>query len=376
MFQEFISFEFASQTITPKKLMETQNNKLDFTGQNIYAGFDVHLKSWSVTIMTEKLTHKTFSQPPNPEILHRYLKNNFPGGTYHSAYEAGFCGYWIHNKLKLLGVNSMVVNPADIPTTDKEKVQKEDARDSRKIARSLRNGDLKPIHVPSLKTLEDRSLVRTRATLVMDLVRNKNRIKSFLHFHGIEIPSSFSKSWSKHFVNWLDNISLPEKSGRYSLDAIVTSSKNLRISVLQVTRQIKELAATKEYKEQTTLLQSIPGIGLLTAMTILTELETINRFENFDKLCGFIGLIPSTHSSGDNDVVGDITPRGHSILRRAIIESAWIAARIDPALTKSYHDYCKRMEPNKAIIRIAKKLLSRIRYVLKNKTNYVYAVVK
>lgn len=357
--------------------MKGQSNKLDFTGQNIYAGFDVHLKSWSVTVMSEKLVHKTFSQPPQPEILYQYLEKHFPGGTYHSAYEAGFCGYWIHNKLKSLGVNSMVVNPADIPTTDKEKVQKDDSRDSRKIARSLRNGDLKPIHVPSLKTLEDRSLVRTRAILVKDLVRNKNRIKSFLHFHGIEIPASFSnKAWSKRFVNWIENINISEKSGKDSLNAILTSSKNLRNSVLQITKQIKELSRTKEYQTQVELLQSIPGVGLLTAMTLLTELEVINRFENFDKLCGFIGLVPSTHSSGDNDIVGNITPRGHNILRRVIVESAWVAVRNDLVLTKSYHDYCRRMEPNKAIVRIAKKLLSRIRFVLKNQQSYIYAKVK
>src|ERR1035437_2784442 len=358
--------------------MQTQNNKLDFSGQNIYVGFDVHLKSWKVTIMTKELTHKTFSQSPKPELLNNYLVKNFPGGTYHSAYEAGFCGYWIHNKLKSLGINSIVVNPADIPTTDKEKVQKEDARDSRKIARSLRSGDLIPIHVPCLKTLDDRSLMRTRSALVKDLVRNKNRTKSFLYFHGIDISESFSgqKVWSKRFIDWLGKIEMSEKSGKDALNAIVGASTDLRASVLRVTKQITELSKTIEYQEQVTLLKSIPGIGLLTAMTILTELETINRFESFDNLSRFIGLVPSTHSSGDNDVVGNITRRGHSVLRTAIIESAWIAARLDPALTKSYHDYCKRMESNKAIIRIARKLLSRIRFVLKNKKNYVFSVVK
>jgi len=358
--------------------MQTQSNKLDFSGQNIYVGFDVHLKSWKVTIMTEGLTHKTFSQSPKPELLNNYLVKNFPGGTYHSAYEAGFCGYWIHNKLKSLGINSIVVNPADIPTTDKEKVQKEDARDSRKIARSLRSGDLIPIHVPCLKTLDDRSLMRTRSALVKDLVRNKNRVKSFLYFHGIEIPDSFSKQtiWSKTFISWLNDIEMSEQSGTNALIAIIGASIDLRASVLKVTKQITELSNTKEYQEQVTLLKSIPGIGLLTAMIILTELETINRFESFDNLSGFIGLVPSTHSSGDNDIVGNITRRGHSVLRSALIESAWIAARLDPALTKSYHDYCKRMEPNKAIVRIARKLLSRIRYVLKNKKKYVCSVVK
>lgn len=359
--------------------MKTQSNKLDFSGQNIYVGFDVHLKSWTVTIMTEKLTHKTFSQPPKPEVLHQYLSKNFPGGIYHSAYEAGFCGYWVHNKLSTLGINSIVVNPADIPTTDKEKVQKEDARDSRKIARSLRNGDLTAIYVPTLKTLEDRCLVRMRSSLVKDLTRNRNRVKSFLHFHGIDIAETFSGNhtrWSKRFVKWLEELNMQEPSAKETMNAIVGASKNLRASVLDVTRKIQQLSKTEAYRENVDLLRSIPGIALLTAMMLLTELENIDRFESIDTLCGFIGLVPSTDSSGDNDIIGEITPRGHNVLRRAIVESAWVAARHDPALSLSYHHYCKRMASNKAIIRIAKKLLSRIRFVLKNKKPYVCAVVK
>ena len=359
--------------------MQTQSNKIDFNGQNIYVGFDVHLKDWKVTIMTERLTHKTFTQPPKPEVLYHYLTKTFPGGTYHSAYEAGFSGYWIHNKLLNFGINSMVVNPVDIPTTGKETIMKDDTRDSIKIARSLRNGDLNPIYVPSLPTLEDRGLVRTRATLVKDLTRYKNRIKSFLYFHGIEFPETFSKPqthWSNRFNKWLEDVAMSEPSGKASLNVLLMQSSHLRASVLQTTKQIRQLAKTDRYKTQHELLRSIPGIGLLTAMVILTEIETIDRFDTFDQLCGFIGLVPSTHSSGGHEVIGNITPRGHSVLRTAIIESAWMAARLDPSLNKCYHDYCKRMEPNKAIIRIARKLTSRIRFVLKNNQPYVCSVVK
>jgi len=359
--------------------METQSNKLDFSNQNIYVGFDVHLKNWRVTIMTDKLTFKTFSQDPKPEVLYQYLQRNFPGAIYHSAYEAGFCGYWIHNKLISFGIKSIVANPADIPTTNKEKVQKEDKRDSRKIARSLRNGELIPIHVPNSKTLEDRGLLRTRGTLVKDLTRYKNRIKSFLYFHGIDLPDSFSNPqshWSKRFISWLENIEIPEESGTTALMSLISESKHLRIAVLDLTKQIRKLSKTITYQDDVNLLRSIPGIGLLTAMTILTELETIVRFSSLDKLCSFIGLIPSTHSSGEQDKTGDITSRGHSILRAAIIESSWTAIRNDPALLKSYLEYCKRMEPNKAIIRIAKKLLSRIQFVLKNKKTYACSMVQ
>jgi transposase len=359
--------------------MQVQSNKIDFEGQNIYVGFDVHLKNWSVTIMSDYLTHKTFSQPPKPEILYQYLKKNFPGATYHSAYEAGFCGYWIHNKLKELGVNSIVVNPADIPTTNTEKEQKDDVRDSRKIARSLRNGDLVPIYVPTSKTLEDRTLVRTRILITRDLTRNKNRIKGFLYHHGIEIPEPIIKSncrWTKHFMEWLESIEMYENTGKDALNIILSSVKYLKEQQEIITDKITELSKTEYYKELVSLLRSIPGIGLITAMIILTELETINRFKNIDQLCRFIGFIPTKHSSGDKENTGNLTKRGHGILRSALVESAWIGVRRDPVLFKCYNEYCKRMKPNEAIIRIAKKMVKRISYVLKNKKPYEFNVVK
>lgn len=357
--------------------METQVNKIDFTGQNIYVGFDVHLKNWKVTVMTEYLEHKTFSQPPSPKALHKYLIDKFPGGNYLSAYEAGFSGYWIHNHLLALGIKSIVVNPSDIPTTQKEKVQKEDKRDSRKIARCLRAKELTGIYVPSNKSLEDRGILRTRKMLMKDLTRFKNRIKSFLYFHGIEISETFKNPqshWSRRFISWLLEIEIKEPSSKFALTTLVAEAIHLRESLLKITQQVRALSKTDFYKEDVKLLESVPGVGLITAMTILTEIETIQRFQNIDHLCGYIGLVPSTNSSGEHEKVGDITPRGHHVLRSTLVESAWIAVRIDPALLKCYNDYCKRMEPNQAIIRIAKKLLSRIRFVLKNKKQYICSI--
>lgn len=358
--------------------MHLQNNKIDFNGQDIYVGIDVHLRSWKVTVMTDKLFIKTFSQDPNPEQLSRFLKRNFPNATYHSAYEAGFCGYWIHNKLLALGIHSIVVNPADVPTTDKEKVNKNDKRDSKKIARSLRSGHLKGIHVPALKTLEDRNLLRIRNAIVQDLTRNKNRIKSFLYFHGIEIPELFKSKnthWSRKFMSWLTEIEVVEPSAKKSLSFLIESSEKLRETLLDVTREVRKLSVSEVYARRVSLLQSIPGIGSLTAMIFLTEIETIERFSNFDQFCSFVGLIPSTNSSGEKDNTGEITRRGNNYLRCIIVECAWIAVRRDLSLNRSYHEYCKRMQPSKAIIRIARKLLSRVRFVLKNNQDYKCLVV-
>ena len=187
--------------------MLTQRTELDFNGQNIFVGIDVHLKSWTVTILTEELTHKTFTQPACADTLNNYLKRNFPSGTFNSVYEAGFCGFWSHYKLKEMGINNIVVNPADVPTSQKEQLQKDDPTDSRKLARSLRANELKAIYIPDPATLEDRSLVRMRATLVKDMTRFKQRIKSFLYFYGISYPPQFEKSgshWSNRFMAWLN----------------------------------------------------------------------------------------------------------------------------------------------------------------------------
>jgi transposase len=352
--------------------------QLNFQGSKINIGFDVHLKSWKVSIMTDNLMLKTFTQPPCVKTLVNYLHNNYPGATYFSAYEAGYCGFWIHYELLKNGINSMVVNPGDIPTTHKEKVQKEDKRDSKKIVRGLANGDLKGIYVPSMHSLEDRSLVRTRDAIVGDVRRYKQRIKSFLMFYGITIPVQFDKRscWSNNFFKWLKEIPMQQSSGKQSLDLLINQCLQLRQSVLITTKQIYQLSKSDRYRLLVELLITIPGIGILTAMSLLTELEDIKRFRNNDHLCSFIGLSPTSSSSGDNQKIGGITMRANALLRSTLIECAWMSIRKDPALLNSYLKYCKRMDQNKAIVRIAKKLVHRIQFVLKNQAPYQLSKVE
>jgi transposase len=123
------------------------------------------------------------------------------------------------------------------------------------------------------------------------------------------------------------------------------------------------------------LLTSIPGIGKITAITLLSEIEDIRRFQNLDKLCSYVGLIPTMSSSGERDSAGSITSRSNNFLRSMLVESAWIAIKYDPSLALAYVNLSKRMKKNEAIVRIAKKLLGRIRYVLKNEKEYVCNIV-
>jgi transposase len=358
--------------------MQTQRKELNYEGQNIFVGLDVHLKSWNTSIYTDSLHHKTFNGPPKPEALLEYLRCNFPNGNYFSAYEAGFCGLWAHYKLEELGIRNIVINPADVPTTQKEQMHKSDPVDSKKIGRSLRANELKGIYIPRVETLEDRSLIRVRSTIVKDMTRIKQRIKSMLYFYGIEFTKEFENGhshWSKRFINWLKTIQLQYSTGTDSLQLWIQEAERQREILLDATKKIKELSRTERYSKNIELIRSVPGIGLITGMILLVEIEDIARFENSDKLAGFIGLIPTCHSSGERENKGEITPRRHNSMRKTLVESSWIAARRDPALSLSFSKYCKRMEPNKAVTRIARKLVNRIFFVLTTQHKYEHKIV-
>lgn len=359
--------------------MQTYENQLDFKDYDVYVGLDVHKKSWMVSIMVDDILHKRYSQDADPLTLAKYLARNFPHGKYHSLYEAGFSGYWIHRELEKLGIDSNIVSPADVPTSDKERKQKDDKRDSYKLVKALKNGDMEPIHIPQEKTIQDRMLMRAREALVKDLTRSKHRVKSMLYFNGIRIPESFETRngyWSHKFLTWVEQLNMPEQTGTIALQTYLNQVRHNRTQALYVTRSILQLAKTDPYRDLVILLRTVPGIGVLTAMKILTELETMMRFKNLNKLCSYIGLIPMTKSSGEKKVVGDITVRGHNILREAFIESAWTAIRKDPALLLKYKELRKRMEANQAIVRIAKKLVIRTAYVLRHHEPYKMGFIK
>ena len=328
--------------------------------------------------MSQATQLKKFSQSPDPEALHAHLVRNYPEAEYYSVYEAGFCGFWIHYRLIGLGIHNIVVNPADVPTTTGEKLRKTDAIDSGKLARSLRAGELKGIYVPKSESLEIRSLIRLRDSITKDQTRQKNRIKSHLRYLGTEIPQEFSgpgRCWNRRFTAWLKGVETNTDYGRQTLDFLIRQYEALRGQRLEMLRAVRALSRTERFEKPLENLMTVPGIGQLTGMALLSEIDDIRRFKSADQLAAFIGMIPMCHSSGEHEGVGDITVRRSARLRSVLVEAAWVAVRQDPALSMAYGNYCKRMAPGKAIIKIARKLVNRIYFVMKRNQPYVNGVV-
>lgn len=345
---------------------------LDWLGQYVFVAIDVHKRSWVVAIVTEQADFKTFTQPPDVKLLVNYLHRHFPNATYHCVYEAGYCGYWICDELRAFGIDCIVINPADVPTMDKERKHKTNKVDARKLARSLRNGELVPLYVPSRAALEDRTLVRLRHMFVSKQTRCKNQIKALLSFYGVTLPEDLTdRYWSARYVAWVESLCLQSLSGTHALKTLLDELAHLRKNILDTTRAICALARTEPYASNVLYLTTISGISTLVAMILLTEIITVDRFRSLDDLACFVGLVPGERSSGDERTMTGMTERKNRFLRWILTESAWVAIRHDESLALAFNTLSRRMPKNQAIVRIARKLLNRVRFVLKHQQPYI-----
>ncbi|MFZ5978984.1 MAG: IS110 family transposase [Hydrotalea sp. AMD] len=320
---------------------------------------------------------RNIHQNPSPQVMVDYLHKHFPGAVFKATYEAGKFGFWIQRQLTQLGVECMVVNPADILRSQKDTLNKSDPRDARNLGLRLQSGVLKGIHIPDEQQEADRVLFRQRKKLWSDLNRCKNRIKGLLAFTGIDIPEQYdTASWSHNFIKWLRALDCKQISRRTALDFMITQMEFLRKELLSISNAIRKMMREQRYKKNYYLLRSIPGIGPLTAASLLVEIGDVKRFETFYHLNSFVGLMPMEHSSGENETRGSLTVRKHRQLRSDLVESAWVAKRVDPAMALFFQEQIKRKECRTVIIKIARKLLHRIRYVLVHQQPYEMGVVK
>lgn len=355
----------------------TQVKKLDFTGTTIFCGIDVHKKSWRVNIQDSEFELEDFSQDADVVLLHKHLIRKYPGAAFKLCYEAGFSGFSAQRWLSGQGMICKVVNAADVATSDKEKRQKNDKVDARKLCEHLQSKKMKSVYIPALHWEHGRSLVRARTRIVSNQTRCKNRIWQLLHFSGLCLPKNYQarQYWSNHFIQALQALNCSSETLRITLDLYIKDYQQTRALLLEATRSIRKLCRQPEYAKDIFYLRTVASIGEINSAVILFELQEIRRFKHFDHLCSYVGLVPDTSDSGDTKRSKGITNRSNHYLRGALVESSWSAVRKDPALLMKYKKYCQRMDKNKAIIRIAKHLLSRINYVLKNKKEYVTGVV-
>ena len=348
---------------------------IDFSGKTISVGIDVHQRDYQVAKVHGGICLGNHRMGAKAEELIDHLHSRYPGARFRCVYESCAWGFTLQRRLQQSGMECIVVHAADVSSTDKEKRRKTDKVDALKLARNLEANELTAIYVPDETVQKQRNLIRWRKKLSWDLNKSRNRLKSLLKYQGIEIPKQFGKAnWSKNFMKWIEQEAAKHIVLADTLLLMLEQVRSLRQLLLKTEGKLRELMK-QSYQQKATLLMSTPGVSMVTAMLFLLEVGDINRFAGFDPLNDMVGLCPDTDSSGDRECDRGITVRRHKQLRSALIEAAWQAIRTDPALLECYQKLTKRMKGNQAIIRIARKLLRRMRAVLISGVPYQKGVV-
>jgi transposase len=287
-----------------------------------FVGLDVHKETISVAVIHQGSPEAEFigKFPNNPETIRNLIKKLGVQQTQY-GYEAGPCGYAIYRQILQLGGGCVVVAPSLIPIKPGDRI-KTDKRDAKKLARLLKNGDVSPVYVPSRQQEALRDLLRAREDASEDLLRKKNQLSKFLLRYDIRQPDKL-KPWSIKYRKWLNTIRFEEQPLQLVLTEYLHGVEQVEEKLSRYDLAITEAASWITDQKLFKALQSLKGIGLLTAAIIVAEIGDITRFQSAKQLMAYIGVVPGERSSGDTRKQGRITKTGNAHLRYAVVENSW-----------------------------------------------------
>ena len=320
--------------------------------ERVVVGLDVHKKSISVAVRAGGVVIWQ-GVVPSPEALCAQLVQ-YRRCLRVVVYEAGPTGFGLARALQAAAMPGMVVAPSRMPRPV-GRGNKSDRLDCRMLAEYAEKGILRPVAIPTEREEQDRQLVRLRVQMLKHQRRTKQRIRSFLLYHGVAEPEALG-NWSRRAVRQLERMALPEML-RSELDLYVTELAHAVEMVHRVEGRLREVAETPRYAESMAYLMSHPGVGLTTAMAFLLEIFDPARFVNTREVSAYLGLAPGVWQSGERRREGSLLPGGREHLRTLLVEAAWQWIRRDLPARAVY----QRLRTNtgcgqKAIVGMARRL--------------------
>lgn len=227
----------------------------------------------------------------------------------------------------------------------------------------LAGNRLPVVWTPPQRLRDDRELVRARVDVADEITRVKLKIGSMLKRYELPVACPTKSKWTKAFVRWLRQDVVPglDLAVGVKLKLLVDRFEMYRHEQAELEKAIKSLSQTDRYRRSCRELRKIPGVGLMVAMTFLTEMGDLTRFHNRREVAAYLGLCPSSHESGEkNDRKGRITRQGPSRLRKMLCQAAWVSiakCKCEQALG-SYHRIRQNQKhrTKKALVALMRKL--------------------
>jgi len=329
-----------------------------------YTGIDLHKKTSFITTIDAhgKIVTRANLQNVEEDIL-AYFANL--GDETKIVIESMASWYWLYDLLTGAGFEVVISNPVKTKAIASAKI-KNDKLDSHMLAQLLRADLISTVHVSSLETRKLKELLRHRSRLVRDATRMKNRIHMLLMKNNLRSP--FSDLFGVKGLRYLKDIDLPDYH-REQVKTYLLLYEKLQEQIEPLTKTVRVLAKENHTAQ---LLMTIPGIGPITAMFIVAEVDDISRFRSYRNLASYAGLVPSLDASAGKEKRGRITKQGSRYLRTALVEAAQAAARMQNSRLRIF--FRRRIVKagyQKAIVATAHKILQYAFYVWKNQTPYI-----
>jgi transposase len=289
-----------------------------------YVGLDTHKDTIAVAIADAMGGQaRYFGEIANtPEAIRKMVKKLCPDGEVISfCYEAGPCGYDVYRQISKLGHHCDVVAPSLIPTKPGDRV-KNDRRDSEKLSRLSRAGELTSVWVPDQEQEAMRDLTRAREDMKGLERITKQRLNAFLLRYGCIYESDKSR-WTQAHFRWLEKIKFDIPVQQIVFQEYVDAVKQAEARVAGLVKEMEKALKNWALAPVVEALMALRGIKLIAAMTVMAELGDITRFDSPRQLMSFLGLVPSEYSSGQSRRQGGITKTGNGHARRVLVEASW-----------------------------------------------------
>ncbi|KXA99915.1 hypothetical protein AKJ42_02145 [candidate division MSBL1 archaeon SCGC-AAA261C02] len=316
-----------------------------------YVGIDVHQDKCHATVQDEDGTLVKQGELVNsPSGFEDFFDGVDDAKV---AIEAGDAWQPVYDWLDEEGFDVKLAHPYKTRIIAEVKI-KTDCRDSEALADLVRANLIPEVYVPCDERRELRSIVKHRGKLVMERTKYKNRIRAELRKRGIGTEGV--SLWTKSGASWLRELGISQVID--FLEVIGT----LNGRILKLEKEIKEIAGDMK---EARILMTIQGVSYYSALTIIAEIVTVERFPNSEKLCSYAGLVPSVKQSGTKVVHGQIRG-GRPLLRWILIQSAWNHVNNANSHITRFYKRLERKKPKQlAIIATARKLLKTIYWMLK-----------
>jgi transposase len=291
-------------------------------GIKFFVGLDVHKDTIAVAVaeagrmparLVGSIVHDVAKRL---KVLARYGE---PGAV-EVVYEAGPTGYGLQRALARRGYQAQVIAPSLIPKRAGDRV-KTDRRDGLRLAELARSGELRAVWIPDPTDEAIRDLARAREDALNARTQARHQLKGFLLRHDVRYTGR--TSWSKTYYRWLAMLNFGESGAQTAFTEYWQAVTAADERVARLTNALAPTIVGWRFESVVLALQALRGIDQISAIGLVAEIGDIGRFAHPRQLMGYLGLVPSEHSSGERITRGSITKTGNAHARGLLTEAAW-----------------------------------------------------